>query len=87
MDIKRNQESNIKVKHLSYCNCGSNSISETNRNSRWRLDEHEKWNEKSKSSKDLIKNTGHEFSSTVLIRAPSNCVKIKVILISNEIYS
>ena len=78
---------NIKdnVKHLScviyqgICSCAHNYIGETIRNAVTRIDEHEKPNGKSEPPKHLENNPGHKFYWMVLSRAPSHCLKRKIL--------
>ena len=61
------------------CSCGHIYLGETIRNGVTRIDEHEQPNGKSESSKHLKINPGHKLDWMTLSRAPSHCLKRKII--------
>ena len=61
------------------CSCGSSYSGETIRNSGIAFSKYEQVNGKSEPPKHLISNIAHEFDWKVLTRAPSNCLKRKIL--------
>ena len=77
--IKDNVKHLSRVVYQGICSCVNNYIGETIRNVVRRIDEHEQSNGKSEPSKHLKNNPGHQFNWMILSRAPSHCLKRKIL--------